>query len=288
MSERVERTRKEQRGFSAFPVGCSAGIRFYRSLPSFSFTMANANTQGRFTEQDANELFAFIPGNPDDPELWKEFLATFKQVPGFPAPPSGADLKLPFFIQCNVSTSLPKSDNDASVQKVVANAEASLPMGSLLKFASDPVFARKVANEAFTAFRDTGMTPISEKLKCVCCGRPHTQSTKSVASAILGIPNANNNSGTVEGVVPQGFTMLVDPFYYVCSRPKCMATVLKAKEDPSNQAYLRLCYNCGKYEDPRDRMRACSRCKIAYYCDPSCQKTHWPQHKKMCKTMAKK
>lgn len=30
-------------------------------------------------------------------------------------------------------------------------------------------------------------------------------------------------------------------------------------------------------------IRKCSRCKIAWYCGPDCQKPHWPTHKEQCK-----
>ena len=33
------------------------------------------------------------------------------------------------------------------------------------------------------------------------------------------------------------------------------------------------------------KLLTCSRCKVAKYCDPKCQKDHWPVHKKECKKL---
>jgi hypothetical protein len=32
--------------------------------------------------------------------------------------------------------------------------------------------------------------------------------------------------------------------------------------------------------------RKCSACSLVSYCGPACQKAHWPQHKKQCKSKA--
>ncbi len=38
------------------------------------------------------------------------------------------------------------------------------------------------------------------------------------------------------------------------------------------------CRNCRK----RDNLQFCARCKVIAYCSKSCQKAHWPTHKKSC------
>jgi hypothetical protein len=45
---------------------------------------------------------------------------------------------------------------------------------------------------------------------------------------------------------------------------------------------------CGatKSFDERPRFLTCSRCNEAMYCDPKCQKAHWPSHKLECKQAA--
>lgn len=251
---------------------------------------SNTETQDRFTEEDANNLFAYDPGNPDDPAFFRDFLSTFKQVPGHLAPPHpNADLKLPFYIQCNISRSLPKSPNDTSVQKAVVNGTTAIPLGAVIRGIQDPLFLRKAGNEAFSSLRDGCMRSVSDKLKCVCCGEAHTQSTKMVQAAILGIP-ATQSSGITPVQVDSicGLTLLVDPFYFLCSKPKCMAEVMRAKEMVTPNAALRMCYHCNRYEDPSNLMKTCSRCKAVFYCDAIHQKAHWPIHKTMCRQIAKK
>ncbi|CAJ2511859.1 Uu.00g074840.m01.CDS01 [Anthostomella pinea] len=45
------------------------------------------------------------------------------------------------------------------------------------------------------------------------------------------------------------------------------------------------CDNCGiqPEEDDDPDLSRCNGCKIAYYCDRTCQKEHWPEHKAECK-----
>ena len=43
------------------------------------------------------------------------------------------------------------------------------------------------------------------------------------------------------------------------------------------------CDSCAAYPPPENKLRKCSRCKAAMYCNVDCQKAHWPQHKGPCK-----
>ena len=43
------------------------------------------------------------------------------------------------------------------------------------------------------------------------------------------------------------------------------------------------CDSCGAYPPPESKLRKCSRCKAAKYCNADCQKAHWLQHKAPCK-----
>lgn len=45
-----------------------------------------------------------------------------------------------------------------------------------------------------------------------------------------------------------------------------------------------MCHTCFKGDAP---MR-CSECKLARYCDSTCQKKHWKTHKPVCKALAKR
>jgi hypothetical protein len=40
----------------------------------------------------------------------------------------------------------------------------------------------------------------------------------------------------------------------------------------------RSCVVCGIHNS-----KLCSRCKKTYFCSPECQKSAWPEHKKVCK-----
>ena len=46
-----------------------------------------------------------------------------------------------------------------------------------------------------------------------------------------------------------------------------------------------VCDNCGKNESllRGKELKRCQRCKVAFYCDRSCQKAAWKRHKKICK-----
>ena len=43
------------------------------------------------------------------------------------------------------------------------------------------------------------------------------------------------------------------------------------------------CAACGK---DGDDLKACTACKLVKYCNASCQRAHWPKHKKECKKRA--
>ena len=43
------------------------------------------------------------------------------------------------------------------------------------------------------------------------------------------------------------------------------------------------CAACGKGGDD---LKGCTACKLVKYCNASCQRVHWPKHKKECKKRA--
>ena len=44
-----------------------------------------------------------------------------------------------------------------------------------------------------------------------------------------------------------------------------------------------VCTLCHRRSEKDTKMKKCSRCLTAYYCSLDCQKTHWKEHKKVCK-----
>ena len=44
-----------------------------------------------------------------------------------------------------------------------------------------------------------------------------------------------------------------------------------------------ICANCGKGEENKTSLKACTACNMVKYCNRECQIAHWPQHKKACK-----
>jgi tetratricopeptide (TPR) repeat protein len=46
------------------------------------------------------------------------------------------------------------------------------------------------------------------------------------------------------------------------------------------------CAECGKEEGGGISLKTCMSCKSVKYCNPACQRSHWPTHKKDCKLRA--
>ncbi len=46
----------------------------------------------------------------------------------------------------------------------------------------------------------------------------------------------------------------------------------------------RVCAQCGKSRRDGVTVHACSGCNAVLYCGPDCQHTHWPLHKRDCKS----
>jgi hypothetical protein len=59
---------------------------------------------------------------------------------------------------------------------------------------------------------------------------------------------------------------------------------------PESMRKNRLCDNCARSckEAGVDAMRACSRCRMAFYCSAECQKQKWKLHKPLCMPLQKK
>lgn len=42
------------------------------------------------------------------------------------------------------------------------------------------------------------------------------------------------------------------------------------------------CLNCGRKEEPGDKLKKCGKCEDVCYCSRECEKAHWKKHKKTC------
>ena len=54
------------------------------------------------------------------------------------------------------------------------------------------------------------------------------------------------------------------------------STTIKTTQTPIQQK------QCGSCKKALEKVSRCGRCKIEYYCNAVCQKSHWPTHKKVC------
>merc|ERR1712080_803698 len=48
------------------------------------------------------------------------------------------------------------------------------------------------------------------------------------------------------------------------------------------------CSSCSQLQSPEMKLLKCARCKLAFYCGPTCQKNHWEAgHKEQCHSKKK-
>ena len=62
---------------------------------------------------------------------------------------------------------------------------------------------------------------------------------------------------------------------------KMLAQVWAVRNSAATGAH-RECRGCGK---PTEQLKLCSRCQMAAYCSPECQRAHWPIHKRECRKL---
>lgn len=56
-----------------------------------------------------------------------------------------------------------------------------------------------------------------------------------------------------------------------------------ATEAPKVAVKLKTAHQCDACQTTDEKVKdRCSRCKDAWYCNATCQKAHWPEHKKVC------
>lgn len=66
----------------------------------------------------------------------------------------------------------------------------------------------------------------------------------------------------------------------ICSE-KCRKNFMKVLKLDEELNVMQSCAYCLKYSELP--MKRCSKCRIIYYCDKSCQKNDWAKHKLTCK-----
>jgi hypothetical protein len=49
-----------------------------------------------------------------------------------------------------------------------------------------------------------------------------------------------------------------------------------------------MCHLWSRRDTTADKLKKCSRCRFIYYCDESCQKKDWEEHRPLCEEYAKK
>jgi hypothetical protein len=237
-----------------------------------------SGSNDRFTEYDANEILGFEPGAPNDPIFFREFLSTFKQVPGKPAPAENSDQRVPFHLKGVICTRLPTSPSDTLDEnsKIVCTISKTVPYGALLRCQQDPVFQRQLGSFAWNAMRETFVDDLlpSTATRCVVCTKEHTQSTKSVEISIARLPEL-------------ALRLMAHPVYFVCASGKCMAKGMQAKLMTEKGTWM-MCNSCNTCEPiGGPKFPECARCKMAFYCGKDCQRNDWPEHRQMCKQVAK-
>jgi len=50
----------------------------------------------------------------------------------------------------------------------------------------------------------------------------------------------------------------------------------------SSYSNILVCSSCKKPSTTDEKLKKCAKCHLVAYCNPTCQKNHWPEHKKVC------
>ena len=64
--------------------------------------------------------------------------------------------------------------------------------------------------------------------------------------------------------------------------PHVLKILKTAANRKSHSEFSQKCHNCKKIAKKGIKLLRCSRCKAAVYCNATCQKQHWKEHKKVC------
>lgn len=227
------------------------------------------NKNAPFTKKDASNLLGEF-GRDFDRTLFDDFLSTFLPLPGKPLPGPDASQKVPFMMTGMIVQEIPAQRRNDSSRKVQVRGHYCLPRGAFLRMEKDDEFASKVCHHAFDGFIRAAYT-----CKCANCGKPSRKPLGQISVKFFPDPRPGLHADAH------------DTFCF-CDDPKCEAIVLRAIERTTAFETRRCCAACTKLEDPVQLFLACSRCNIAFYCNKSCQRSHWKIHKPVCKAASGK
>ena len=101
------------------------------------------------------------------------------------------------------------------------------------------------------------------------CGGICVDSIFSTGKSVIEYNDISNNSGP--GIYEEGSSI------------ECRENKLPDNKEDRNQSTVqseaKLCYFCKK---PENNLKKCTRCFTAQYCETSCQKSDWKNHKQIC------
>jgi hypothetical protein len=118
-----------------------------------------------------------------------------------------------------------------------------------------------------TALREASPAMLEEVQPILCCACRAKNATQLLHHPML-----------FDQVIPPRIEDIPLP---VCNSPECHSAAKAQMEETLKEAhgYGPSCLFCRSHHG---RLMRCSRCKVALYCSPECQKSHWPLHKKIC------
>jgi hypothetical protein len=123
---------------------------------------------------------------------------------------------------------------------------------------------------------------------CSVCAKPAV-TLKALASPLEALAGPLEFLARSDFAFANGFGVLLMPCFTICeSGARCQLTVRKCIDKYFTPPVCvgGSCANCGKHghdSETERKLLICARCKAIFYCNPECQKEHWPVHKQACK-----
>jgi hypothetical protein len=212
-------------------------------------------------------------GEDFDRDFFDEFLSTFLPVPGKPRPIPGADQKVPLTIKVIVAQGISKGYRTNVSQEKEMQHNVFLPLGALHRMCEDGEFRRRASMIAVESLMKANSE--LDDQNCAICGKPST--------------SYSHNIGFLPVQDPPALTIMVDPLIFVCDKMSCQVAVNKVVNKKADKTEsLRQCAACNKFEIAGQPFQTCSGCKLVSYCDRSCQRSHWKEHRPICREASRK